>query len=392
MSENNQRDLAAESHQVELAIRNSKVEIAEPFEAMVEEYEREHPAISITVETVGGRPDDFSDIKAKIAAGNGPDIFTNVGYGEAEKWSSHLEDLSGEPWVENARKNTLEPITINEKILGMPINLEGFGIVYNEELFTKAGILSPPASIEELEEAVKKLERAGITPFANGYYEEWKLGYHLPSLASTLPDEPKNSVPGTQTKRLDDLLTFIDFTMIHGNSNPSKTDYYNELDLFFTEKAAMVLQGNWIQPLLNQKAPHLSVGIMAVPITKQTDSKLAVGVPGYWVINKQISLEKKEAAKDFLHWMVSSETGQRYITEEFSFVPAFKNFDIQHKKDLTGATLKQLEEGEVSSSKWLSFPPLSKQKAGKALRGYTKENISREETLQVLEEIWSAGE
>lgn len=165
-----------ETEQVVLTIRNPKVEIATQFEQMVQEYERQNPNVKIHVETVGGASDDFSDIIAQIAAGQGPDIFTNIGYDATKEWINYLEDLSSQPWVEKAYPDTLKPITVEDKVYGMPMDIEGFGIVYNRELFQKAGIQSIPRTYSELKVAAEKLKNIGVTPFANGYYEEWKLG------------------------------------------------------------------------------------------------------------------------------------------------------------------------------------------------------------------------
>ncbi|NEU35838.1 carbohydrate ABC transporter substrate-binding protein, partial [bacterium LRH843] len=58
------------------------------------------------------------------------------------------------------------------------------------ELFQKAGIQSIPRTYSELKVAAEKLKNIGVTPFANGYYEEWKLGYHLTSLAFAIQQDP----------------------------------------------------------------------------------------------------------------------------------------------------------------------------------------------------------
>ncbi len=95
---------------VSLTIRNPKVEVAAEFENMVRLYEKIHPHVRIQVETVGGISDDFSDLKTQMAVGEGPDIFTNVGYAATKEWIRYLEDLSEESWVADARDGTLDPL------------------------------------------------------------------------------------------------------------------------------------------------------------------------------------------------------------------------------------------------------------------------------------------
>ncbi|MDQ7861437.1 hypothetical protein RCO48_11760 [Peribacillus frigoritolerans] len=82
---------------ITLDLRNPKVEISTRFEEMTRAYERENPHVNIRVHTVGGAMDDLADLKAEMATGTGPDIFTNSGYENAKLWRNYLEDLSGSP-------------------------------------------------------------------------------------------------------------------------------------------------------------------------------------------------------------------------------------------------------------------------------------------------------
>ncbi|PNB76563.1 ABC transporter substrate-binding protein, partial [Pseudomonas sp. FW305-BF6] len=83
-------------------------------------------------------------LKAEFAKGKGPDIFNNGGFQEAVTWKDKLEDLSKEPWVKNLYKGTEKPMTMNGKLYGMPMNTEGYGFIYNKDLFKKAGITTLP--------------------------------------------------------------------------------------------------------------------------------------------------------------------------------------------------------------------------------------------------------
>ena len=69
-------------------------------------------------------------------------------------------------------------MTIDGKIYGQPVNMEGYGFAYNKKLFEKAGITELPKTFSELEAAAKKLKAAGITPFSVGYAEWWVLANH----------------------------------------------------------------------------------------------------------------------------------------------------------------------------------------------------------------------
>ncbi|WP_044338591.1 ABC transporter substrate-binding protein [Rossellomorea aquimaris] len=382
-----------EEEKVTLTIRNPKVEIASEFEQMVSAYEEENPGVTIKVETVGGAADDYSDITAKLAAGEGPDIFTNLGREAAKEWRRFLEDMSDEPWVNRASENVLSGITLGNKVYGMPMNIEGFGIVYNRELFQKAGITSPPSTYLELEEAAAKLDRKGIMPFANGYYEDWKLGHHMASVAFAQADKgftqglDNGSASFRDNPSFQDLLSLIDLTVRYGNGRPARTDYYSELKLFTEGKAAMILQGNWIQPLLEGK--NIPVGMFPVPLNDRKEGRILAGVPGYWVINSQSSPEAKREAKKFLNWMVSSEKGQVYMTEKFHFIPAFKDIPVNDIGPLGEETLELIKETDTFN--WSSFSPCIKKEMGEIMQDYINEASSRQDTLEQFDQAWKEG-
>lgn len=394
------KEIQAAESIMTLHIRNPKVEIATQFEQMAAAYEKEHPYIDIEIETVGGASDDLADLKAQLAAGTGPDIFTNNGFEQARLWRKYLEDLSDQSWVKNAYEEALHPITFDEKIYGMPMNLEGYGLVYNKDLFVKAGIKEPPTTLKELKQAAIALQKAGITPFASGYYEDWKLGVMLVNVAFAQQNDPdefiKNLHAGTEkltTNQLfDDLIQLLDMTVKYGNRDPLTTDYTMELNLFTSGEAAMILQGNWIQPMIDQVAPNMNMGILPIPIhNDQKIDALVVGVPNYWVVNKQSSPEKKQEAKKFLNWMVSSEQGKTFLTEEFKFIPAFEHIETEDLGSLANDTLAYYRRGKIASTNWYNFPVDVREEFGTFMQQYIAHQLTRDQLLQELQTSWDSA-
>ena len=178
-----------------------KVEIAEQLAKLIEEYEKLHPNINIELETVGGGADYGAALKAKFNSGDKPDIFNNGGFSELDLWIEHLEDLTDEPWVANLVDAAKPPMTKDGRLYGMPVNLEGYGYIYNKELFAKAGITETPKTLDELRAAAQKLKDAGITPFINGYAEWWVLGNHFINIPFAQQKDPKRSSRGCTTAR-----------------------------------------------------------------------------------------------------------------------------------------------------------------------------------------------
>ncbi|MCR6105624.1 carbohydrate ABC transporter substrate-binding protein [Salipaludibacillus agaradhaerens] len=391
------KELNSMEEPITLEIRNPKVEISTQFEQMVRAYEKENPGVKINVRTVGGAADDLTDLKAQIAAGEGPDIFTNGGYEQAKLWSNYLEDLSDQPWVENVYEGALEPMTIGEGIYGMPVNVEGYGFIYNKDLFEQVGIETLPKTLTELIETAESLEAAGITPFATGYYEDWKLSDHLMGSAFARQDDPDAFIAGlndgSQTiennETFKGLIQLLDVTLEFGNDDPLTTDYHTEVTLFANGEAAMIQQGNWIQPLIDQLAPNMNIGFLPIPVNDSPKNDvLAVDVPNYWVVNQKSTPQKKQEAKKFLNWMVSTEEGQKFITEQFKFIPAFKHIEANDLGPLAEDVMWYVKADKTLSFHWFKHPEGTRDEFGFAIQAYVGNQLNRDQLLQELQKSW----
>ena len=54
-------------------------------------------------------------------------------------WSHKVDDLANESWVSNAVNGTLDTVTIDGKIYGMPVTTEGYGLMYNKKSLIRQG-------------------------------------------------------------------------------------------------------------------------------------------------------------------------------------------------------------------------------------------------------------
>lgn len=384
---------------VTVKIFQFKVEIAEQMNRMKAEYEASHPGVKLEIETVGGGADYGAALKAKFAANEAPDIFNVGGYSERDVWLEHLEDLSGEPWVKNVVEVAKEPMLKDGKLYGMPLGIEGYGYVYNKDLFAKAGIKDTPKTLSQLEEAAKKLQAAGITPFANGYQEWWILGLHNLNVAfanqKPNPDAfIKGLNDGTQKFKgnavMESWLKLLDLTLKYGNKNPLTTDYNSQVTLFAKGETAMMQQGNWTQVQINGINPNIKLGLLPMPIGEDAaeGDKILTGVPNNWVVwNKS---KAKEEAKEFLNWMVSSDAGKKYITKEFKFIPAFTNIpaDPADLGDIAADITRYSKDNRLLSWNFMKFPDGAGQEFGASMQAYAAGKSSKEQLFDAFQKTW----
>ena len=322
-------------------------------------------------------------------------FFSNGGYGEAKLYGAYLEDLSDQPWVQSARAGLLTPMTIDGKIFGMPFNIEGYGFIYNKDLFAKAGIEKLPKTLSDLSETVKKLHSAGIKPFANAYAERWVLGVHLINIAFAHQKDPYAFIQALYqgSQRIEgnpiflDLTKLLDLTIKYGDDKPLTIDYNTQLTDFAQGNAAMIQQGNWIQPILDQMTPNMNVGILPIPINDDPDNDALAIVPNYWVVNKQSSNEKKEAAKRFLNWLVSSDTGKYYLAK-LKFIPAFENIPSNNLGPLADDILTYMGENRTLTWNWFKYPAGAQDEFGVAMQAYVGKQLTKDQLLQEFQKSW----
>ncbi|PWW42133.1 MULTISPECIES: ABC transporter substrate-binding protein [Paenibacillus] len=375
-----------------------KVEIAEAFNRLKAEYESSHPGIKLDIQTVGGGSDYGAALKAKFAAGEQPDIFNVGGYRELDTWLEYLEDLSGEAWAKDVLEVAKEPMTKDGKLYGQPLALEGYGFIYNKDLFQKAGITEIPTTLEQLDQAAQKLQAAGITPFSNGYQEWWVLGNHNVNVAFANQADPvkfiqglnegTEKIPGNQV--FTDWMNLLDLTLKYSNKNPLTTDYNTQVTLFATGEAAMMQQGNWTQVQIDGIDPNLNLGILPMPITNEPNDKLFVGVPNYWVVNKNSQV--KPEAKEFLEWLVTSDIGKQYMTKEFKFIPAFSSIQASEEDlgDLATDIMKYSQENKTLSWNFNRFPEGVPQEFGSTIQAYVAGKSDKKALLDALQQNWDS--
>ncbi|MRG87861.1 ABC transporter substrate-binding protein [Salinibacillus xinjiangensis] len=376
---------------VTLNLLQFKTEIVEQVKQMAEDYQKENPNVQINAQVV----DDYSTLrKARFASGQGPDIFFVRGYTDMEDWSEYLTDLSNEPWMDQVSEAAKPGMTLDGKMYGFPVGLEGYGFIYNKDLFKEAGIEEVPKTLSELEEVNEKLKAAGIKSFTEGYKEDWILGLHLFNLPFSAVEDPGAYAQGLKSGEktlndnpyMDGFFNVLDATVDYGEgTNSIGVDYTRQLSSFTSGESAMMQQGVWTMGSIEEANADMNIGMFAIPLSENAEeTRLPVDVPAYYAVNNQS--DHVEEAKKFLTWL--HENGDTYLVDSFNFIPAFEDIETTDELGpLAKELMKYSKEGQTMPWAMNYWPSGLDTDFAAALQSYVAGQTNQEETIEQLQSI-----
>lgn len=369
-----------------ITIFQSKVEISDQLEALAEEYEEE---TGVEVEVWGTTGDDyFQQLQIRLNSDQGPSIFTLEGLQQAQQLESYVADLSSQEYVKNIAPNM--DLKLNDKVVGLPYGVEGFGIVYNKDLVNADDVKDYDSFVSTL----KDLQGEGVNPFSLSSEAYFLIG-HISNYPFSVQEDNMalinqlNAGEATMagTPEFQEFGKFLEAIREYSN-NPLDVTYDEQMGDFATGKTAMIHQGNWAWGMLADYDLDFEVGMMPFPLAG--NDKLAVGVGTYWAVNGAKDEAEVKAANDFLNWLVSSETGQRYIVEEFGFVPAMTNIEANDLDPLSQAVLEASNSGQTIPWSHSSYPPnmIVNDFTPATQEFFLSEDMTGDQLLESLDAAW----
>jgi raffinose/stachyose/melibiose transport system substrate-binding protein len=139
------------------------------------DFHKSHPNVTIQVEPIQNEA-FTTKVPAALASDDPPDIFQQWGGGQeaSQVPSRKLTDLTPlvSAWVGQIG-SAAQAWQVNGKQYGVPYDLHTVGFWYRKDLFKRAGITSPPATVTALTADIAKLKAARIVPIAVGSKDKW---------------------------------------------------------------------------------------------------------------------------------------------------------------------------------------------------------------------------
>lgn len=386
---------------VAITVFNSKMEVQDQFVEMAERYSE---ATGVDVEVYYSNDTVASHIATKYA-GNDPytlammdakDIYALAGeYGT---------DMTGEKWVEN----TAYAIEVDGKVVGFPMCVEARGVMYNADAIEAiTGETFDPTKYQTLDAfkgLLDQLVSGGMEAPVGIMKEDWSLAGHYLGQMYEQTEDPEATVnallSGTadlaNAEKFNSLMDTFDVLKEYNYAKGSPIAAEREVSeqKLAEGEIAFMFGGNWDWSMINAYDYTENMGMMPIPqnTTDGTNTKLVGGGSKFFMIDssENTSEEQRQAAKDFLNWLVFEEDGNKFITEECQLVPAFSNIDASALDPLSLSVKSYADAGNLIDN-YNYNPDDMMTVCGGIMQKYLAGETDRAGLVSELEAYWSSA-
>ncbi|MCP3028221.1 ABC transporter substrate-binding protein [Halobacillus sp. A5] len=370
--------------EVTLAGWSSSPEEEKLLQQQLDDFEEEHPDITVKHEVIA---DQYMDVlKTRLVGGEGPDVFyldaveapALIETGVLEPLNSYVEDDFD---AEDFEENLIDPFKDEEdEVYGFPKGYSTLGLFYNKEMLDEAGV-EVPTNWEELEEAAKELTTEdtvglGVSP------EMARNQFIGESGSGDMVTEGEANFGSQEV--IDALQPLVDLrNEDEAAAAPSEMGSESTGEMLGQGRAAMVMEGNWNVPYLNETFPDMEYGVAEVPTFDDTEATMAYTVS--YVMNQ--ASEQKEASWELISYLTGKE-GMKTWTESGLELPARQSVaeELGYEEDEVRGPLVEGAEYATAWSDGPNLPTIYNNFDNEFLSAFLGEK-SLEDALETGEEV-----
>lgn len=388
------------SGKVAITIFNSKSEIQDQFEEMAEEYSK---AKGVDVEVYYSNDTVSAHLATRYSA-NDPYTIAMVDAKDVYSLAGeHAIDLSDQDWV----KNTNYAISVDGKVVGFPVCVEARGVMYNAEAIEKiTGETFNPddyKTFDAFKGLLDKLVAGGMEAPTGVMKEDWSLAGHF--LSQTYEEQPdvdafvsalyEGTADLANNSKWNSMMDTFDALKQYNYAAGSPVAAEREISeqKLAEGEIAFMFGGNWDWSMINAYDYSENMGMMPVPqnMDDGSNEKLVGGGSKYFFIDSSANTsdEQRQAAKDFLNWLVFEQDGNTFLTEKCALVPAYSNINADALDPLSKSVKKYADEGKLIGN-YDFLPDDHYSICGAAFQKYLANQTDRAGLAAEIEKYWSS--
>lgn len=383
-----------------ITIFNSKSEVQDQFVQMAEKYSAEK---GVDVEVYYSNDTVAAHLATRYSA-NDPYTLSMVDAKDIYSLGpEHAIDLSDQEWVQN----TDYAISVDGKVMGFPVCIEARGLMYNataiEAITGEEFKPEDYATVDAFQGLLDKLVAGGMETPTGIMKEDWSLAGHF--LSETYEEQPDVEAYITQlhegtadlinnekfNAKMDYFDTMMKYNFAAGSAIATEREVAEQK--LAEGEIAFMFGGNWDWSMLSAYDYSEKMGMMAVPqnTSDGTNAKMEGGGSKYFFIDssESTSEEQRQAAKDFLNWLVLDEEGNKFLTEDCNLVPAYSNISAEALDPLSTSVKTFADAGNLIPN-YDYLPDDHYSICGASMQKYLAGQIDRAGLATEIENYWKS--
>ncbi len=383
---------------ITITFYNTKGEIADRLDAAAEQYAEEF-GVNIEISYPSDNIVDY--IETTYSVGN-PYTIAMVESNQIQTLGpEHAVDMSDMDWVDD----TSYEYSSDGCVYGFPFCVEGMGIIYNADAIEKTtGEKFDPDSIIYLSDFVEFLDKlvADGMEFPTVIQKlPWSLSHHYLQqvieerrfVDSFIIQLYSGTVNLIDDEKFNALMDTFDVLMEYNyfRESPTKVSDETVFQTFSDGSTAFKFGGNWEWDNFMADGSSENLGFMPLPqdVEDYYTGCLVGGVTKYlYVDNSEYTTdEQREAALDFLDWLVYSDEGKELISDTCGLVSPFDNNEVPCSNPLS-ETVREYELSGKLIPLYNEIPEDYISIVGANMQDYLAGSITREQLAMYFEEYW----
>jgi len=373
------------------------------WQSLADSYMAEHPNVNIEI-TILENEAFKTKMTTVVQSGDMPDIFQSWGGGVMNEYigAGMMKDITADLDADGgAWRNTFSPgalgvYSLDGKNYGVPWDMGMVGFWYSKDLFAQAGIDAPPATWDELLDAVTKLKAAGITPIALGEGDKWPGHFWFGYLATRICGQNGFQAAASRSGSFADTC-FVEAgnKILELNALEPFQDGY--LGAVYGDQSTVMGNGQAAMELMGQWAPGAQAGNSAdgkglgdklgfFPFPA-VDGGAGAGTDAFGGGNGfGIGKDAEPEAVDFVKWLTSADA-QVACAEAGFCIPVVKGGEAGMSDPLLIELQKTLSQAEYFQLYYdQALPPAVGSVVNDSIQGVFAGTLSPEEAAQAIED------
>ena len=389
---------------------NSKGEIQAAMEEVAGVFEEE-TGIEVEILACGTGESPYTKVTTAYNAGTAPTMAMLDPTDVIALSEEYALDLSGEKWIAECEDQVTKT---NGKVYGFPFCIEGRGLIYNKTVIedTLGREFDPQAvnSYDALKALLEELKAAGMEKPVVISKEDWSLGNHqlgfiydvydgtTPGSAELIGQLKNGSIKTADYERFGQFMDTFDLLMEYNiNGADPLGALYDQDPIFLVDgDAAFWANGCWAWPNLEEAGASKEDEYGFISMVFGNDSAdfantKIQSAPTKLVMIDAVQADEQQiaAAKEFLNWLVYSETGQKMLVETIAVIPACSN-NANVPLDPLGKDIQmRMKEGRVYASGFVA-PSDHWSELGVSMQKYLAGESTREQLAEEVDAYWAA--